>query len=94
VAYELSSNRYTGNREINGLQLNEVAVINLPREFKSLRAVRLETDIALLKKEEERFRYLVTSTSSNEYRREATAKLEDTRRKIHLAQVELKQIVG
>jgi hypothetical protein len=50
-------------------------------EFKSLRAVRLETDIALLKKDEARYRYFVTSTSSDEYRREAMAKLEDTRRK-------------
>jgi hypothetical protein len=64
-------------------------------EFKSLRAVQLETDIALWKKEEERFRYLSTSVrSSDEYRREALAKLEDARRKIHLAQVELKKIVG
>jgi hypothetical protein len=64
-------------------------------ESKSLRAVQLETELALLKKEEERFRYLVTGVkTSDEYRREAMAKLEDTRRKIHLAQVELKNVVG
>jgi hypothetical protein len=63
-------------------------------EFKSLRAVKLETDLALLKEEEKRFRYLVTSTSSDEYRREAMAKLEDTRRKIYLTQTELKKFMG
>jgi hypothetical protein len=64
-------------------------------EFKSLKAVQLETDLALLKKEEERFRYLVTSVrTSIEYRREATAKLEDARRRIHLIQTELKQVLG
>jgi hypothetical protein len=43
-----------------------------------------------MKKEEERFRYLATSVrSSPEYRREVTAKLEDTRRRIHLITLEM-----
>lgn len=59
-------------------------------ESKSLKAVQLEGELALLKKEEARFRYLVSGVkTSDEYRREAMAKLEDTRRKIHLARLEL-----
>jgi len=47
------------------------------------KVLSLRTELALLKKEEERFRYLATSVrSSPEYRREAMAKLEDARRRI------------
>jgi hypothetical protein len=59
---------------------------------KSLKIARLESDLTLLKKEEERFRYLVTSVrTSPEYRREVIAKLEDTRRRIHSVELELKE---
>jgi hypothetical protein len=44
----------------------------------------LEKDLKLLKAEEARFRYLVTSNkASSEYRKEALAKLEDARRRIY-----------
>jgi hypothetical protein len=45
--------------------------------------VTLETEMTMLKKEEARFRYLVTSNkTSPEYRKEALASLERTRTKI------------
>jgi len=44
----------------------------------------LERNLKLLKTEEARFRYLVTSNkTSQEYRKEVLAKLEDARRKIY-----------
>jgi hypothetical protein len=56
----------------------------------SRRVERLRTELALLKKEEERFRYLATGVrSSPEYRREAMAKLEDTRRRIYSVTLEI-----
>jgi hypothetical protein len=57
---------------------------------KSEKILRLRTELALLKKDEERLRYLVTSVrSSPEYRREATAKLEDARRRIYSITLEI-----
>ena len=50
----------------------------------------LQIKLALLKKEEKRLRYLSTSVrSSPEYRREAVAKLEETRRRIHSINIEI-----
>jgi hypothetical protein len=52
--------------------------------------VRLRQELALLKKEEERFRYLTTGVkTSPEYRREVMAKLEETRRRIYAITLEL-----
>ena len=52
--------------------------------------IRLRHELALLKKEEERFRYLTTSVkSSPEYRSEAMAKLEETRRRIYAITLKL-----
>jgi hypothetical protein len=63
---------------------------NRKMDSKSLKIKNLQVELALLKKEEERFRFLVTSNrTSPEYRREATAKLDDTRRRIHLIVLEL-----
>ena len=59
-------------------------------DSKPLKIKRLQGELALLKKEEERFRYLVTNTkTSPEYRQEAMAKLEDIRRRIHSITLEL-----
>lgn len=53
---------------------------------------KLQTELALLKKEEERLRYLVSSVkSSPEYRREAMAKLEGVRRQIYAVTVKLNE---
>jgi len=52
----------------------------------------LRAELARLKKEEERLRYLVTSTrSSPEYRKEAMSKLEDARRRIYAITLELNE---
>jgi hypothetical protein len=54
--------------------------------------IELRAELARLKKQEERFRYLVTSArSSSEYRHEAMAKLEDTRRRIYAISLELNE---
>ncbi len=51
---------------------------------------KLRTELARLKKDEERLRYLVTSVrSSTEYRREAMAQLEAARRRIYAITLEL-----
>ena len=52
----------------------------------------LRAQMALLKKEEERLRYLVTNTkTSPEYRKEAMAKLEEARRRIYVIDLELNE---
>jgi hypothetical protein len=57
--------------------------------------IALRDELAALKKQEERFRYLVTSVkSSPEYRKEAMAKLEDIRRQIYAINLELKKAIS
>jgi sulfur transfer protein SufE len=52
----------------------------------------LRDELAALKKQEERFRYLVTSVkSSPEYRKEAMANLEEVRRQIYAVNLELEK---
>jgi len=75
-----------------GDPVNNAEIVELRGEMddKSQKIARLRTELALLKKEEERFRYLATSVrSSPEYRREAMAKLEDTRRRIYSITLEM-----
>lgn len=55
----------------------------------------LKDELAALKKQEERFRYLVTSVkSSPEYRKEAIANLEKVRRRIYAINLELNEAIS
>jgi hypothetical protein len=83
------------NKRLRLPKLLGASFLDMMPQMTELERSKLQVELGSLKRDEERFRYLVTSNrTSPEFRKEAQARLQDVRNRIYQLTNELKEHTG